>query len=117
MCKSPKGIFFVPIVTGTIEGPIETYIRGSMHPQIFLPLPLLSDDSSIKISRAITRDDDYITHNPYFRCCIGDIGGHVRTLEFFLEKFSEEMKFKAAAEVEVKKLYLMLCLKFGITIY
>ncbi|PKY61947.1 hypothetical protein RhiirA4_487619, partial [Rhizophagus irregularis] len=49
MCNSPVKIFFIPILTGTIEGAISKYITGSMHEPILLPLRLLNDDDAINI--------------------------------------------------------------------
>ncbi|RUS14604.1 hypothetical protein BC937DRAFT_93571, partial [Endogone sp. FLAS-F59071] len=95
MCLSPKDIFFVPILAGTIEGSLEQYIMGSMHKALHLPLPLLDQDDSMKISKVIKLDrktlNDYILSNHYFQVCIGDIGGHVRTLEYFYEEVAKKL--------------------------
>lgn len=96
MCSSPAGIFFVPILAGTIEGPLEQFTMGSMHKLLRLPLPLLDQDDSIKISKVIKLDgktlNDYIRFNPYFQVCIGDTGGHVRTLEYFYNELAIKLR-------------------------
>ncbi|CAG8603982.1 8883_t:CDS:10, partial [Paraglomus occultum] len=88
MCASLTNIFFIPILTGTIEGPLEQYITKSMHKPLRLPLHLLKEKDAIKIGKAINLDETYTRINQYFQLCIGDIGGHVRTLEYFYEQFA-----------------------------
>jgi hypothetical protein len=93
MCGSPANIYFIPILAGTIEGPLNDYITGSMHEPLPLPLRLLNDDYAIRIGmRMKLFDDEYVRLHPYFRISIGDIGGHVRTLEYYYEFFSKQSK-------------------------
>ncbi|CAG8665113.1 4962_t:CDS:1, partial [Paraglomus brasilianum] len=83
MCKAPKAFFFVPIVASTIEGLIY------MYPQIFLPLPLLSDDRASKL--AVQSFAMMITLLTTIISGAALVISEVTlgTLEFFLEKFSE----------------------------
>ncbi|CAB5395692.1 unnamed protein product [Rhizophagus irregularis] len=89
MCASHENIYFIPILAGTIEGPLNSYISGSMHEPLHLPLRLLNDDDAIKIGMKMKLfDDEYVRLDPYFRLSISDVGGHVRTLEYYYEYFS-----------------------------
>ncbi|PKK67212.1 hypothetical protein RhiirC2_576947 [Rhizophagus irregularis] len=103
MCKPPANIFFIPILAGTIEGAISDYISGSMHEPILLPLRLLNNDDAISIGKRMNLfDDDYVCQNPYFRISISDVGGHVRTLEYYYSNFAKQKddKMKLATETE-----------------
>ncbi|CAB4430039.1 unnamed protein product [Rhizophagus irregularis] len=103
MCKPPANIFFIPILAGTIEGAISDYISGSMHEPILLPLRLLNNDDAISIGKRMNLfDDDYVCRHPYFRISISDVGGHVRTLEYYYSNFAEQKddKMKLATETE-----------------
>ncbi|PKY16030.1 hypothetical protein RhiirB3_467096 [Rhizophagus irregularis] len=103
MCKPPANIFFIPILAGTIEGAISDYISGSMHEPILLPLRLLNNDDAISIGKRMNLfDDDYVCRNPYFRISISDVGGHVRTLEYYYSNFAKQKddKMKLATETE-----------------
>ncbi|CAB4441041.1 unnamed protein product [Rhizophagus irregularis] len=95
MCNSPVKIFFIPILTGTIEGAISKYITGSMHEPILLPLRLLNDDDAINIGKKMNLfNDEYVRLHPYFRMSVSDVGGHVRTLEYYYEYFAEQKNQK-----------------------
>ncbi|CAB5212849.1 unnamed protein product [Rhizophagus irregularis] len=95
MCNSPAKIFFIPILTGTIEGAISKYITGSMHEPILLPLRLLNDDDAINIGKKMNLfNDEYVRLHPYFRMSVSDVGGHVRTLEYYYEYFAEQKNQK-----------------------
>ncbi|CAG8477593.1 5162_t:CDS:2 [Paraglomus brasilianum] len=74
LCASPPNIFLIPILAGTIEGPLEHYITESMHKSLRLPLPLLENKDAIKIGKAIKLDENYAHLNEYYQLCIGDIG-------------------------------------------
>ncbi|CAG8456870.1 1628_t:CDS:2 [Paraglomus occultum] len=93
MCRAPADIFFIPILAGTIEGPIEEYITGSMHQPLHLPLHLLEEHHAIKIGKAMNLfNDDYVTYSLYFQHSISDHGGHVKALEYFYDFFSQELR-------------------------
>ncbi|CAJ0850266.1 16843_t:CDS:1 [Entrophospora sp. SA101] len=87
LCSTPKKLFLIPILAGTIEGPLDQYIRSSMHIPLCLPLPLLSNDMMLSIGRGIGINDDYLHCNFVFRCCISDIGSHFKALELFYQLF------------------------------
>ncbi|RHZ82216.1 hypothetical protein Glove_110g19 [Diversispora epigaea] len=90
-----RDIFFIPILAGTIEGPLEEYITESRYKQLRLPLYLLNMDHAIEIGKAMGLiDEKYVKLHPYFRVSIGDIGGHVRTLEYFYDYFQREIETK-----------------------
>ena len=42
-------IFFVPVFAGTVVKPIKDIFTGSFHPPLQIPLPLLSNESSMSI--------------------------------------------------------------------
>ncbi|CAB4411785.1 unnamed protein product [Rhizophagus irregularis] len=91
MCKPPANIFFIPILAGTIEEAITDYISGSKHEPILLPLRLLNNDDAISIGKRMNLiDDDYVCRHPYFRISISDVGGHVRTLEYYYSNFAKQ---------------------------
>ncbi|PKK61165.1 hypothetical protein RhiirC2_856423 [Rhizophagus irregularis] len=95
MCNSPAKIFFIPILAGTIEGVISKYITGSMHEQILLPLRLLNDDDAINIGKKMNLfNDEYVRLHPYFRMSVSDVGGHVKTLEYYYEYFADQKNQK-----------------------
>ena len=86
-------IFFIPILAGTIEGPLNEYISSSMHEPLPLPLRLLNNEDAIRIGiKKNLFDDEYVKLHPYFRIGISDLGGHVRTLEYFYEFFSNKFE-------------------------
>ncbi|EXX60614.1 uncharacterized protein OCT59_024055 [Rhizophagus irregularis] len=91
MCRPPPNIYFIPILAGTIEEHLYDYISGSMHEILPLPLRLLNDDDAIRIGMKMNLfDDKYVRLHPYFRISICDIGGHVRTLEYYYEYFAQK---------------------------
>ena len=106
MCNSPENIFFIPILAGTIEGPLNNYISRSMHEPLPLPLRLLNDDDVIRIGMAMKLfDDKYVSLHPYFRMSISDLGGHVKTLEFYYELFAKIKLETDEMMTEEEKLY------------
>ncbi|CAB4408036.1 unnamed protein product [Rhizophagus irregularis] len=108
MCNSPANIFFIPILAGTIEGAITDYISGSKHEPILLPLRLLNNDDAISIGKRMNLfDDDYVCRHPYFRISISDVGGHVRTLEYYYSNFAKQKddKMKLGTETGETGLY------------
>ncbi|GBB92697.1 hypothetical protein RclHR1_20430004 [Rhizophagus clarus] len=115
MCNSPENIFFIPILAGTIEGPLEQYITGSMHQPLPLPLRLLDGRDAIGIGKAMNWfDDKYVSLHPYFRIGIDDIGGHVKTLEYFYRKFSEDLVQCEGDPYQVKVEEVMMVVKCAI---
>ena len=115
MCRSPTNIFFVPILSGTVEGPLEKYITGSMHKPLHIPLCLLDETQSIEIGKAMELfDDNYSKLHPYFRLGIGDIGGHVRSLERFYQDFKRELEIHHKNPYKVKIGDIMDGVKHGI---
>ncbi|CAB5198448.1 unnamed protein product [Rhizophagus irregularis] len=89
MCKPPANIYFIPILAGTIKEPIKNYTSGSMHEPLFLPLRLLNDSDSINIGKNMKLFDDDV--HPYFRISIADVGGHVITLEYYYDRFKDQL--------------------------
>ncbi|GBB94196.1 hypothetical protein RclHR1_02310002 [Rhizophagus clarus] len=92
MCKPPAGIFFAPVLSGTIKGPIDDYIKSSLCKRLRLPLPLLENDDTIEIFGKAIRNEEYVRRNHRFRLCICDIGGHVKTLEYFYQFFIDRLE-------------------------
>ncbi|PKC14449.1 hypothetical protein RhiirA5_453509 [Rhizophagus irregularis] len=94
--------------SGTIEGAITDYISGSKHEPILLPLRLLNNDDAISIGKRMNLfDDDYVCRHPYFRISISDVGGHVRTLEYYYSNFAKQKddKMKLGTETGETGLY------------
>ncbi|KAF9996950.1 hypothetical protein BGZ79_009311 [Entomortierella chlamydospora] len=97
-CSSGRnGPFYVPILAGTIQGPVESIVRESTYTTLLPPLPLLSEEDIIEIGRSIqirTRDDRvlhftqaFLRDDNLFRRCISDIGGMARAIESFYSLF------------------------------
>ncbi|GES82592.1 hypothetical protein GLOIN_2v1668084 [Rhizophagus clarus] len=82
-------IFFVPVLSGTVEGPIQAIVKESMHPPLQLPLYLLDINDMLKIAFDLGFDENFIYQNKLFRCMISDIGGQVRALEIFYGQISD----------------------------
>jgi hypothetical protein len=52
-------------------------------------------DHAIEIGKVMGLiDEKYVKLHPYFRVSIGDVGGHVRSLEYFYDFFQREMETK-----------------------
>ncbi|RUS15009.1 hypothetical protein BC937DRAFT_93035 [Endogone sp. FLAS-F59071] len=92
--------FFIPILAGTIQGPVEDIAKESTYRLLLPPLPLLTDDDVINIGSKLhlTEDnkilrltEDYLKNDILFRCSISDIGGMPRAVEIFYNKFIYEM--------------------------
>ncbi|CAJ0844995.1 20417_t:CDS:2 [Entrophospora sp. SA101] len=87
--------FYVPILSGTIQGPLETFVRESTYLFLHLPLRLLNNDEMFEIGVKIAEFEPlmtkYISNNTFSRC-ISDIGGQVRALEIFYEKLLNKLK-------------------------
>ncbi|GBC07210.1 hypothetical protein RclHR1_07310002 [Rhizophagus clarus] len=74
-----------------------------MHQPLPLPLRLLDGKDAIGIGKAMNWfDDKYVSLHPYFRIGIDDIGGHVKTLEFFYRKFSVDLEQYEGNPYQVK---------------
>ncbi|RUS13439.1 hypothetical protein BC937DRAFT_95336, partial [Endogone sp. FLAS-F59071] len=95
-CANPR--FFVPILAGTIQGPIENMMMESTYLLLRLPLPLLTDEDVINIGsklsvkskegdRTLRLTEDFVRHNSLFRRCISDVGGMARGVEYFFKHF------------------------------
>ncbi|RUS14283.1 hypothetical protein BC937DRAFT_94056 [Endogone sp. FLAS-F59071] len=95
-CANPR--FLVPILAGTIQGPIEAMTRGSPYFLLHLPLPLLTDEDVINIGsklsmkskeddRTLRLTEDFVRHNSLFCRCIADVGGMARGVECFFIHF------------------------------
>lgn len=74
--------FLVPILAGTVIGPIEEVVSESSHPPLHIPLPLLSYDSSLKI---VSNNSGTPESNRQLMHLVGDMGGHPRALEFLFD--------------------------------
>lgn len=82
-------VFFVPVFTGTVEGPLQSIITKSMHPPLQLPLYLLDIEDMLKIACNLGFDENLIYRNNLFRRMISDVGGQVRALEIFYDHISD----------------------------
>ncbi|RHZ46574.1 hypothetical protein Glove_613g4 [Diversispora epigaea] len=88
-CSCELGsIFYVPLLAGTIYKPLHKVVTKSMHPPLSIPLPLLKMDHMLEIGQNLQFP---VGTNNYFHRCLGDVGGHCRTLEFFYQQCSNYM--------------------------
>src|SRR5688572_3980742 len=83
-------IFFVPILSGTIQGPMEELVQESTYLLLQLPLPLLPDEDMLFIASSLGFPEEYILKNNVFRCCLADIGGMAQAMEFFFRLIIEQ---------------------------
>ncbi|RIB28861.1 hypothetical protein C2G38_1335249 [Gigaspora rosea] len=103
-------IFYVPILAGTIQGPLEEMFRESTYLYLRLPLRLLRDEEVWNISKNIANSNnlaEYINRST-FRRCISDLGGQVRALELFYSILSSQAMQKTNY---VDYVYIMLQVK------
>ena len=79
--------FFMPILAGTVIGPIEEIVTKSTHPPFRMSLPLLSYESSVRILEAKGGAElsHVIQNNESLQQIIHDIGGHCRALEMLYD--------------------------------
>jgi hypothetical protein len=91
-CSHPS--FFVPVLAGTVVGPMMEVVSNSMYPPLHIPLPLLSFDSCVHIlSVKDQRLAEQVKTDDSLRQVVSEIGGHCRALEILyeaLEKFSNK---------------------------
>ncbi|GES82511.1 hypothetical protein GLOIN_2v1593312 [Rhizophagus clarus] len=94
---SSGNIFYVPILAGTIQGPLEAIFKESTYIYLPLPLRLLHDQEVQNISEFVVSSEcnhnvvDY-TNSGTFRRCISDFGGQVRALEIFYNVLLKKLK-------------------------
>ncbi|EPZ30828.1 hypothetical protein ROZALSC1DRAFT_26724 [Rozella allomycis CSF55] len=72
-------VFFVPVLSGTVIGPISEIVTDSMYPPCHIPLPLLSLTSCERILKYKIPD---LTIGRELKQIISDVGGHCRAFEF-----------------------------------
>ncbi|CAG8680017.1 6836_t:CDS:2 [Funneliformis caledonium] len=78
--NSKKNLLYVPILAGTIQGPLEKFIQESTYDLLRLPFRLLSDEEVEKITSYMKEDQELagcINHNKTFQRFISDIGGQL----------------------------------------
>ncbi|KAI9338230.1 hypothetical protein BDR26DRAFT_863244 [Obelidium mucronatum] len=90
-CSSGKQLF-VPVLAGTVIGPIQSVVTESTHPPLHIPLPLLSFESCVSIfvecNQQLPAD---ARSNKHLRQLIFDVGGHCRSLEFLYNALTSKM--------------------------
>lgn len=87
---SSGDVFYVPVLSGTVQGPIESMFKRLQYIYLPLPLRLLWDEEVFEISKFVAEFDnlkDYVNDHT-FRRCIDDFGGQVRALELFYYSFN-----------------------------
>ncbi|CAG8601353.1 10204_t:CDS:2 [Gigaspora rosea] len=94
-------IFFVPILAGTVEGPLQSVITKSMHQALQLPLQLLDTSHMLLIACDLGFDEAFVYQNNLFRRIIADIGGQVRALEIFYELIWNETKTNRLEDIDL----------------
>jgi hypothetical protein len=87
--------FFVPVIAGTVIGPMKSVVKISRHPPLHIPLPLLSFESCLQIfEKKNMQFSSLVRTNHRLRQLISDCGGHCRSLEilysFFLKNYHED---------------------------
>ncbi|EXX73106.1 uncharacterized protein OCT59_027996 [Rhizophagus irregularis] len=96
-CSGSGSPFYVPILAGTIQGPLEEMFRESTYRFLPLPLRLLREREVRKISEFIACYEhnhalkDYIKSDTFHRC-ISDFGGQIRALEIFYIDLLKKLK-------------------------
>ena len=88
--------FFIPVLAGTVIGPIKSVVRQSTHPPLHIPLPLLSFESCLNIfAKKNTKWSQLVQTSHQLRQLISYCGGHCRSLEIlyncFLEAYVEDI--------------------------
>jgi hypothetical protein len=84
-CSHPS--FFVPVLAGTVIGPMMEVVSNSMYPPLHIPLPLLSFDSCLHILSTKNKNfAEQIKTNQSLRQVVFEIGGHCRALEILYVK-------------------------------
>ena len=74
--------FFIPVLAGTVIGPIFEAVFYSKYPPLHIPLPLLSFDSCVHILSTKNKNfAEQIKTNQSLRQVVLEIGGHCRALE------------------------------------
>ncbi|CAG8543598.1 3602_t:CDS:1, partial [Acaulospora colombiana] len=99
-CDS-RPIFFVPILAGTIEGPLQSVITKSMHQALQLPLELLDISHMLLIACDLGFDETFVYQNNLFKRIIANIGGQVRALEIFYELIWDEAKTNKLEDINL----------------
>ncbi|CAG8543031.1 3327_t:CDS:2, partial [Acaulospora colombiana] len=94
-------IFFVPILAGTIEGPLQSIIMKSKHQALQLPLELLDESHVQLIACNLGFDETFVYQNNLFKRIIADIGGQVRALEIFYELIWDEAKTNKLEDIDL----------------
>ncbi|RKP17554.1 hypothetical protein ROZALSC1DRAFT_24088 [Rozella allomycis CSF55] len=79
--------FFVPVLAGTVIGPVMNTISTSMHPPCHIPLPLLTLESCKNILK--TKLPELDVTDARFLQLVSDIGGHCRSLEYLYDALIE----------------------------
>ncbi|KAJ2994827.1 hypothetical protein HDV02_001286 [Globomyces sp. JEL0801] len=78
--------FFIPVLAGTVIGPIKSVVRKSTHPPLHIPLPLLSFESCLNIfAKKNTMFSQLVQTSRQLRQLISDCGGHCRSLEILFD--------------------------------
>ena len=77
--------FFVPVLAGTVIGPMKAVVRKSTHPPLHIPLPLLSFESCLDIFKKNVQFSTLLCANHKLRQLISDCGGHCRSLEILYD--------------------------------
>ncbi|EPZ33984.1 Spindle assembly checkpoint component Mad1 domain-containing protein [Rozella allomycis CSF55] len=80
-------VFFVPVLAGTVIGPVMNTISNSMHPPCHIPLPLLTLESCKNILK--TKLPELDVTDARFLQLVSDIGGHCRSLEYLYDALIE----------------------------
>ena len=81
--SSSCSIFVVPVVAGTVVGPIKDFVLKSSYPPCRIPLPLLSLEACKTILK--TKIPELDTEDKRFTQLFSDIGGHCRLLEYLYD--------------------------------
>jgi hypothetical protein len=88
--------FFIPVLAGTVIGPMKSVLRESTYSPLHIPLPLLSYESGLNIfAKKNTKFSQLVQTSRQLRQLISDCGGHCRSLEIlyncFLEAYVEDI--------------------------
>ncbi|PKY60732.1 hypothetical protein RhiirA4_550893 [Rhizophagus irregularis] len=94
LSTSVEKIIYVPVLAGTLQGPLEKMIQESTYCFLRLPLRLLSNEEVYNIGAYMEDElkDYFDINNKTYQRCVSDLGGQVRAVEYFYQYLTQEVK-------------------------
>jgi hypothetical protein len=98
-----QDLFLVPILAGTVIGPMRSALEGSNHSCLSIPLTLLTAEDSTKIFQEALNDHrkeyqytvipQFVDNSEILKELIEDSSGHCRILQFLFLSLIEQKQF------------------------